>query len=90
MMNEVDADGDGTIDFPEFISLMARKMYSAEESEEELIEAFRVFDKEGTGLITLNELRYIMANLGEKFTDEEFDYMIRDVQFNEEGYLNYR
>jgi len=26
MVNEVDADGNGTIDFPEFIQLMARKM----------------------------------------------------------------
>ena len=26
MINEVDADGNGTIDFPEFLSLMARKM----------------------------------------------------------------
>lgn len=26
MINEVDADGVGTIDFPEFLSLMARKM----------------------------------------------------------------
>ena len=26
MINEVDADGNGTIDFPEFLSLMARKV----------------------------------------------------------------
>ena len=26
MINEVDADGNGTIDFPEFLALMARKM----------------------------------------------------------------
>lgn len=37
MINEVDADGNGTIDFPEFLSLMARKM-KEQDSEEELIE----------------------------------------------------
>ena len=26
MVNEIDADGDGTIDFPEFLTMMARKM----------------------------------------------------------------
>lgn len=26
MINDVDADGNGTIDFPEFLTLMARKM----------------------------------------------------------------
>ena len=42
MINEVDADGNGTIDFPEFLNLMARKMKDTD-SEEELKEAFRVF-----------------------------------------------
>ena len=40
MINEVDADGNGTIDFPEFLSLMARKMKDTD-TEEELIEAFK-------------------------------------------------
>merc|ERR1711900_118476 len=46
MINEVDADGNGTIDFPEFLSLMARKMKDTD-TEEELIEAFKVFDRDG-------------------------------------------
>ena len=33
MINEVDADGNGTIDFPEFLSLMARKMKVPSSSE---------------------------------------------------------
>ena len=41
MINEVDADGNGTIDFPEFLNLMARKMKDTD-TEEELIEAFKV------------------------------------------------
>lgn len=44
MINEVDADGNGTIDFPEFLTLMARKMKDTD-SEEEILEAFKVFDK---------------------------------------------
>ncbi|KAL7226313.1 hypothetical protein ACSBR1_021430 [Camellia fascicularis] len=41
MINEVDADGNGTIDFPEFLNLMARKMKDTD-FEEELKEAFRL------------------------------------------------
>jgi len=41
MINEVDADGNGTIDFPEFLTLMARKMKDTDQ-EDELREAFRV------------------------------------------------
>ncbi|KAF6149417.1 hypothetical protein GIB67_016955 [Kingdonia uniflora] len=43
MINEVDADGNGTIDFPEFLNLMARKMRDTD-SEEELKEAFRCLE----------------------------------------------
>jgi Ca2+-binding EF-hand superfamily protein len=31
MINEVDADGNGTIDFPEFLSLMARYIFADSE-----------------------------------------------------------
>ena len=44
MINEIDSDGNGTIDFPEFLTMMARKMKDTD-SEEEIREAFRVFDK---------------------------------------------
>ncbi|KAK4806347.1 hypothetical protein QYF61_017216 [Mycteria americana] len=40
--------GNGTIDFPEFLTMMARKMKDTD-SEEEIREAFRVFDKVGRG-----------------------------------------
>ena len=49
MINGVDADGNVTIDFPEFSSLMARKMDT--NTEEELVETFKVFDRDGNGFI---------------------------------------
>lgn len=57
MINEVDADGNGTIDFPEFLTMMARKMRDTD-SEEEIKEAFKVFDKDGNGYISAAELRH--------------------------------
>merc|ERR1712110_813754 len=88
MINEVDADGNCTIDFPEFCTLMARKMKDTD-SEEELKEAFRVFDKDGNGFISAAELRHIMTNLGEKLTDEEVDEMIREADIDGDGQVNY-
>ncbi len=88
MINEVDADGNGTIDFPEFLNLMARKMQDTD-SEEELKEAFKVFDKDGNGFISAAELRHVMTNLGEKLTDEEVDEMIREADVDGDGQVNY-
>merc|ERR1719359_2225544 len=88
MINEVDADGNGTIDFPEFLSLMARKMKDTD-TEEELIEAFKVFDRDGNGFISAAELRHVMTNLGEKLTDEEVDEMNREADVDGDGQINY-
>nr|ABF21067.1 calcium sensor cameleon D4cpv [synthetic construct] len=88
MINEVDADGNGTIYFPEFLTMMARKMKDTD-SEEEIREAFRVADKDGNGYISAAELRHAMTNIGEKLTDEEVDEMIREADIDGDGQVNY-
>ena len=80
--------GNGTIDFPEFLTMMARKMKDTD-SEEEIKEAFRVFDKDGNGYISAAELRHVMTNLGEKLTDEEVDEMIKEADIDGDGQVNY-
>jgi len=80
--------GNGTIDFPEFLTMMARKMKDSD-SDEEIREAFRVFDKDGNGFISAAELRHVMTNLGEKLTDEEVDEMIREADIDGDGQVNY-
>lgn len=72
------ADGNGTIEFPEFPNLMATKMKDAD-SEEELKEAFKIFDKDQNRFISTAELRHAMTNLGKKLTDEEVEDMIREA-----------
>ncbi|XP_014321885.1 calmodulin-like [Myotis lucifugus] len=88
MIKEVDADGNGTIDLPEFLTMMARKMEDTD-SEEEIREAFRVFDKDGNGYISAAELRHVMTDLGEMLTDEEVDEMIREADIDDDGQVNY-
>nr|AMY59971.1 calmodulin 1 [Pyrus x bretschneideri] len=88
MISEVDADQNGTIDFSEFLNLMARKMKDTD-SDEELKEAFKVFDKDQNGFISAAELRHVMANLGEKLTDEEVNEMICEADEDGDGQVNY-
>lgn len=63
MVNEVDSDGNGTIDFPEFISMMSKRVHDMD-SEDEIKQAFKVFDKDGSGSISAVELKQVMAGLG--------------------------
>ena len=89
MFNEVDADGNGTIDKDEFLQMMARKI-KEKDSEEELIMAFRVFDIESNGYITVGQLRQILSNIcdfEESITEEEVEELITEV--DEEGQINY-
>ncbi|RRT42271.1 hypothetical protein B296_00044414, partial [Ensete ventricosum] len=88
MIREVDSDGNGTIEFGEFLNLMARKVKETN-IEEELKEAFKVFDKDQNGFISATELRNVMINLGEKLTDEEVDQMIREADLDGDGQVNY-
>ena len=77
------------IDFNEFVAMMVRQMKSPQDDEIELKESFRVFDKNGDGYITANELRQVMLNLGEKLTDDEVDEMIREADADGDGKVNY-
>ncbi|KAK9461727.1 calmodulin [Lipomyces oligophaga] len=88
MINEVDTDNNGTIDFPEFLTMMARKMKDTD-SEEEIKEAFRVFDRNNNGYISATELRHVMTSIGERLTDEEVDQMIREADTNNDGRIDY-
>ena len=89
MVKEVDVDGSGTIEFSEFLNLMARKMKDSD-SEEQLKEAFRVFDKDQNGFISAAELRKVLTNLGEKLTDDEIVEMIREADADGDGQINYK
>ena len=61
MVREIDADGNGEIDFPEFLTMMLRKMNEGN-PEKELMDVFMVFDKDGSGTISPDELRSAIAS----------------------------
>jgi calmodulin len=89
MVNEVDSNDSGKIEFKEFLDLFARKLKDPD-SEEDLIEAFKMFDKDNNGFISAAELRHVMTTLGEKLTEEEADEMIREADMNGDGQINYQ
>jgi Ca2+-binding EF-hand superfamily protein len=88
-MKEIDIDGNGNMDFDEFVQIMEKKMRETD-TEEELSEAFRVLDRDTNGYISSHELKHVMLALGEKVTDEEVDEMIKEADIDGDGFINYQ
>ncbi len=71
----------------EFLTMMARKMKDTD-SEEEIREAFKVFDRDNNGFISAAELRHVMTSIGEKLTDDEVGEMIREADQDGDGRID--
>ncbi|CEO94473.1 EF-hand domain-containing protein [Plasmodiophora brassicae] len=89
MLKSVDENGDGTIDFEEFCGLMIKPATKDMTFEAELREAFIVFDKDGNGLISAQELMSVLINLGEAVTEDEIATMIADADLNGDGQMDW-
>lgn len=89
MLDEVDKDKNGQIGFDEFKLLMTRTIRD-EFTQTSSIEAFSVFDKQKSGKISKDDLVSILLSKGEfPMNQTEIDELLKYVQFNEDGELNY-
>lgn len=87
MIRNVDKNSNGAIDFNEFIEMMVRRDAKVEE---DVMHAFRVFDRDGDGYISVEELRLTMNNLGEPLTDHEVRSMIEEADLDGDGRINFQ
>lgn len=90
------------VDFDEFVTMMSQKMQS-QEKEEEFREAFKVsakfisnsnirvqvFDRDGDGKISKQELYLVMKALGENLTEDEVEEMIKEADINGDGEIDF-
>jgi len=92
ILEEIDEDGSGEIEFGEFCQLCAK--FLVEEPDEEtmkaeLKEAFRVYDRDGAGFITTDQLREIIAELDPRLTSEDLDGIIEEIDEDGSGTMDF-
>jgi len=94
MVATIDRNRDGQIDLDEFMVMMRRKVSNSSSKyslsyEDELKEAFDVFDKDGNGKITAQELADTMKALGENLTHEDIEFMMSEVDQNDDKEIDF-
>ena len=78
LIQEVDTES-GTIDFEEFVQMMQVKLQEVD-VQEEIIEAFRVFDKERTGFVSIDEVKKVLTKMGDgALTKDEVNEILREL-----------
>ncbi|KFK32927.1 hypothetical protein AALP_AA6G307400 [Arabis alpina] len=84
-----DMDGDGFIDFEEFVKLMEGEDSSDEERRKELKVAFGMYVMEGEEFITAASLRRTLSRLGESSSVESCKVMIGGFDQDGDGVLSF-
>lgn len=91
LIDEVDEDKSGRIEFSEFIQLAARFIIEedVEAMQKELREAFRLYDKEGNGYIPTTCLREILRELDDQLSDSDLDNLIEEIDSDGSGTVDF-
>ena len=90
IVKAVDLNGDGEIDFEEFVSMMRLRMDERhQDPEEDLREAFNMFDADGSGFIDREEVRILMKKLAQTLTDDEIDAIMDAADSDGDGEISF-
>ena len=84
LMKRYDRNDTGSIQWDDYFEILSEK-YLNRDPIEEIIKAFKLFDDEGTGKISLKNLRRVARELGENLSDEELQAMIDEFDKDQDG-----
>ena len=88
IIDQIDINENGKIEFSEFLSIMDHKMKRSAE-EERVHKVFDRFDQSQKGFISNADVSAVMTDLGEKLTNQEISEMMNEADINKDGKISY-
>ncbi|KAM7252623.1 hypothetical protein ACFE04_008132 [Oxalis oulophora] len=86
LMKALDKDGNGHIDLDEFVEVFS---HDDESDDKVLKDAFDLYDLDGNGVISADELQLVMKRMGEKCSLAEAKKMISSVDEDGDGNVDF-
>ncbi|KAJ8028296.1 Myosin-2 essential light chain [Holothuria leucospilota] len=90
LVNQLDNERNGARlsfqDFQPIYASLAKEKSAGSASD--FIDGLRMFDSDGSGLISVSELRHILTNIGDRLTNKELDDILREMRVDG-GQVNY-
>ena len=87
-VNEVDINENGDLGLEAFLDII-EIIQKENDTEEELQEVFKIFDKNNTKLITTENVYDVFSKIDENIKKEEIYQMFKECDLDNDGYLNY-
>ena len=76
------------VSLKDFVNIVNSRMKCVE-SEEELMEMFKIFDKKGTGKVSSGDIRAVLDDIDEPLSQQEIEELMLNWDKDKDGFLNY-
>ena len=88
LLNETDINEKGQINCKTYIDIIS-KLNRKNDTDDEIIEVFKIFDKDNSGLISTKKIMDVFLKIDENIKEEEVLQMIKECDIDQDGYLNF-
>ena len=88
LLNETDINEKGQINCKTYIDIIT-KLNKKNDTDDEIIEVFKIFDKDNSGLISTKKIMDVFLKIDENIKEEEVLQMIKECDIDQDGYLNF-